>query len=437
MDNFPFEISQNNFPYNAPLGKNNVQSIYLLHTDRAYYKDIIVPMIANMYGITQMGNLLYEDALYGLVDESYNIIVPFTPFLKEIKSADENKKYAMDFVADAFNEMNAYLYGAALTGKISRDSPFLNLKAYNNYIDISIVIKEAQQKIASDFENYCSKDRALYSSITDEISFNKKYIDYIKNQIKNGTAITKGNIVLSTNYFNYISGLVIDIAKDKADNDTIKFNKYLSSPDFICFADACKRFGFKIDTNVPWRIYADLASPAMLGTTGNHIGYLSRYGIGNLTSLFTARYSKVYSDEILHVKNFFYNSYLTFFERNKYYEIDYKKITSCDITKGITKQRNIMTREQYFAAFPDTYWLRLYVYFKNYETKRGFKQQEFENIVREANNYVKVNKEFDALLYINNYFKQFKNVYYLSYLQNRRKKVETKAQNSGIVDIIF
>ncbi len=437
MDNFPSEISQNNFPYNAPLGKNSVQSIYLLHADRTYYKDIIVPMIADMYGITQFGSLLYQDALYGLVDESYNIIVPFTPFLKEIKSADENKKYAMDFVADAFNDMNAYLYGAALTGKITRDSPFINLKAYNKYIDISVVINEAQQKAASDFENYCSKDRALYSSITDEISFNKKFIDYIKNQIKSGTSITKGSIVLSTNYFNYISGLVIDIAKDKADNDTVKFNKYLSSPDFVCFADACKRFGFKIDTSVPWRIYADLTSPAMSGITNNHIGYLTRYGIKDLSSVFRARYSKVYSDEILHIKNYFYNSYSSFFERNQYYEVDYKKITSCDIKNGMTKKRNMLTREQYFTAFPDTYWLRLYTYFKNYETKRGFKQQEFENIVREANNYVKIDKQFDALSYINNYFKQFKSVYYLSYLQNRRKKVETKAYNSGMPEIIF
>lgn len=97
----------------------------------------------------------------------------------------------------------------------------------------------------------------------------------------------------------------------------------------------------------------------------------------------------------------------------------------------------MLTREQYFTAFPDTYWLRLYTYFKNYETKRGFKQQDFENIVREANNYVKIDKQFDALSYINNYFKQFKSVYYLSYLQNRRKKVETKAYNSGMPEIIF
>jgi hypothetical protein len=122
---------------------------------------------------------------------------------------------------------------------------------------------------------------------------------------------------------------------------------------------------------------------------------------------------------------------------NPYYELDYSKLESCDFRKGVVRKRDLITREQYYQKFPDTYWLRLYTYFRNYETRKGLTQQQFENIVREANNYVKAGKNLFALTFINDYFKEFKDVQYLSSLQANNKVVEQKAQSRFSPDLIF
>ena len=67
----------------------------------------------------------------------------------------------------------------------------------------------------------------------------------------------------------------------------------------------------------------------------------------------------------------------------------------------------VTTKEEYYKYFSDMFWLRLFVYFRNYETRKNLSQQQFENIVREANNFVKCNKMFAALTYVEKYFKDF------------------------------
>jgi hypothetical protein len=426
-----------NVQINKPLGKNSISSLYVLFEDRSYYHDFIIPAIIQNFGFVPFGDLTKNNSLYGLVDEQLNVITPDSSFLKLIPSADNKDKLVMDFVADAFIEMNNYLASAVVIGKLSKNSPYFNLKSHRSYINPATVVNESQIRILSKFNTYANSNKSLYSSIIDEESFNKKYIDYIKNQIKNNFVITKSGIVLSTNFFNFVSGLVIDIAKDKADNDTIKYDKYLNVNDFDCFRDACKRFGFKIDVNVPWRIYADLNSPAMKEKSGNHIGYMQRYNLGGITDLFSKRYLVAYAEEIEHLKNYFYNSYSDFMKNNLYYELDYNKLQSCDFRKSVVRKRDLITREQYYQKFPDTYWLRLYTYFRNYETKRGLTQQQFENVVREANNYVKAGRNFPALTYVNDYFKQFKDVQYLSSLQANNKVVEQRVQSAFVSDLIF
>lgn len=422
----------------SPLGKNSVSSLKVLFEDRDYYHRLVIPAInASFENQISFADLIKTESLYGLVDESLNIVLPIDGNMKEIASGDSDKKYVMSFVADAFNEMKDYLSKAAITGKINKNSVFCNLKAYRASVDKNILTNIVQVKLAVGFNKYALSNQALSAQIKDANTFNKKFFDYLKIQIKNNLPITLSSIVLSSNFSTFTSGLVIDIANDKADDDTIKYEKYFLDSAFNVFADACKRFGFKIDTNVPWRIMADLNSPAMKEKTGNHNGYMRRYNIGSVNELFNKKYTPTYLSELAFIREFFYKSYYQFVQQYPYYDPDYKKLDKCDFNNAVTGKRPLLTENQFYSLYPKTYWLRVYTYLRNYEEKRALTQQQFDNIVREANNFIKADREYSALEYINEYFKQFKNVHFLHSLQSTKDPVEQKIESNTMPDLVF
>ena len=192
-----------------------------------------------------------------------------------------------------------------------------------------------------------------------------------------------------------------------------------------------------IDEKVPWRIIADLNSPAMLEQIGNHNGYMRRYDIGNSDELFSKRYTPVILDELAHISNLFYNAYNSLITDYLNYEADYKKLDICDFKKQTIFEREPITRQQFFKLFPAEYWMRVFVYLKNYEEAKGLTQTKFENIVREANNFVSVGKIEQALLYVNGFFKDFNHVQYFSSLQNQNKTVEQVVHNTIPPELVF
>lgn len=421
-----------------PLGNNSVRSLGLLFSDREYYQNTIIPYISSFFQEKAIfADLLGKHSLYGLIDKELNILLPDESNMKELPSGNEDRQYAMDFVVDAFQEMNAYLISAVIMGKLSKDSPYYNLKVYNSYLDPRVQKNDIQRRIVTDFKKRIINDMSFSYKIKDAKSFNKYFLLTLKDLIKDGYPVSKSATVLKGNFLTFSSGLIIDFAKDKADNDLIKFDKYLSKEDFLVFAEACKRFGFMIDQNVPWRIIADLSSPAMLENTGTHLGYMFRKGISSVDDLFAKRYSKIALDEIYHLKSFFLDSYNSLLRDYPYYEVDYKKLQGCEFNNQTIFKREEITPINYFLEFKDDYWMRVFVYLRNYEEKRGLTQIDFENLVREANNFVFAGKTLNALIYANNYFKKFDRVKYFSSLQNRNKTLEQIVQSSTIPELVF
>ena len=430
------KVSDTDSIITTPLGKNSVSSLKVLFSDRLYYSDVIIPYIDYTNKEVMFGDLYTIDAFHGLVDKEKNIIIPNENFFKQIPSANQNNSIVMDFVADAFNDMDNYLAAAAIIGKISRNSVFFNLKSHTNYVNPNDYVKQIKNKFASSFYNILLVNQEMNSSIEDAHTFNVKFIHFLKKQIRDNLPVTKTSIINSTNFFSFVSGLIIDIAKDKADDDSVKFNKYFNDPNFATFADACKRFGFMIDQNVPWRIIADLNSPAMISKSGNHIGYMLRYNINNSTSLFNERYEPVFLSEIIHLKDMFWKTYYALAFKNSYYLPDLKHLVPCDIDNELYQSRELIDSEKYYKLFDDSYWLRLYAYLRNYETSTGLDQQAFENIVREADNYLKSGRYYPALEYINNYFKNNDKQFYVHALQNRKTEVQL-VQSKSTPDLIF
>lgn len=432
------EEENGNFPFSAPKGKNTVSSLAVLFEDRKYYADVIVPVVnSRLNNKAVFCDLLGKNALFGLVDVGLNAVEydERNEYLKEIPSGDGQPKFVMDFVADAFNEMNDYLKMAGMLGKISKKSVFYNLKAYSAFYSLKDAVSFVQEKYKKDFNKYILNNFDKSAKITDPSSFNKQFINFLKGKVKGGIPLTKTGIIFSLKMSKRVNALTIDIAKDKADDDGNKFKKYFLDNDFPVFVDACKRFGFLIDLNVPWRIIPDFSSPAMTQTTGTHVGYLTRYSMSSYADLIDIRYKPLIETELIHLIQMFYNIYSSFITENPYYKKDLKQMHSCD-DNSFYKRKEI-SFDKYVELFPMSYWMRLYVYLRNMEDERGFEQQEFENIVREANNYVNVGRMQEAMVFVNNYFKEFKNIYYFSSLRTNKSDVQQTVQSKMVSDLIF
>lgn len=422
-------------PFNA---QNETRSIILLSDGRKKYKDESINrilQIAKSYDIDNLpfGDVLEENVLYGILDDENDVILPrIENIVKGVNNAQ-----LQDFCNLALKEMSAYLQEARICGKIVAGKKYDNFTVTKSFTDVSNVYLFMHANIATGFKNLILKLKNENSQIVDHKSFVKKYIQFLFT-LGGSYALTKSHTVLSFNLLQYTSGLMFTIDKDDAGNDIKKYEDYLLSPNFLLFADTCKRFGFKIDKNMPWLLYADLNSPAMLGITGNHTGYMTRYGIKNVKDLFEKRFYKVYGQDLTELKQSFYNAYQIFLsDGNEYYRESDSKLCSRDAQKMTVYSRKNVTIEEFFADFPDSFWIRLYIYFRNTETGKGLTQVQFDNLSNEAAKYIKLGLSNEALVYVNQHFKDYNYINYVSSLQPKKEVLELQVSNVPRPKIVF
>jgi hypothetical protein len=390
-----------------PYGNNNVPSTGVLFEDRKVYYEYFVQQIKLLedYGSKiPFADLFLDNSMYGLIDLDANLIELKNPNKDLISVTGFNGQQfkLLNFVADAYLSMKSYMQKALLIGKVEANNPMTTLQIHRAYIDLNIYSAVTKDNLITDFKNSCLKDYELNSKITDHKDFVNEFNNYMFKIIKD-TYITRSSTALSSNFLGFSSGLIFDIANIETDDDLKKYDLFLNTDQFIIFAEACLRFGFRIDVNVPWRLIADINSPAMAP-------YLKKYNIINSKNLFDKYYQKIYNKELDELKNIYYEFYTKFLIENEFYQKSYKLLCEKNSQQNIVFKRDKPSKTMFFKDFTDEYWIRLYTFFKNYEFKRNLTQDEFDNIVRESIHYIRINKNDKALKYINKYFKNYNNI---------------------------
>jgi len=409
-------------PTSFPYGSNKVKSTSVLFEDRKLYKEYFIEQIKLIedYGSKiPFADLYLDNSLYGLVDLNADLIQLKNPNtdLKIVNGYNNENFKLLNFIADAYLDLKEYLNKVFLIGKMPANNFMTEMQIYRAYINpdsYDIVIKDI---IKNNFKNEYIKSQELNSSITDYHDFIIHYNNYLINNI-GSYPLTKGTSLLSSNFIGFSSGLVFDIANTEADNDLLKYIQFLSTKEFIIFAEACLRFGFRIDVNVPWRLIADLNSKAMYK-------YYERYQIKNINDVFSKYYKKTYTDELKNIKNFYFDSYNFYIKDNERYHKNHKDICAENSSKTIILTRQLANKEEFYKNYKDNYWIKVYTYFKNLEFQKGLTQTQFDNIVREAGEYCKIGKQERSLKYINDFFKDYNNIlYYKSKITIPEEKID-------------
>ena len=199
-----------------------------------------------------------------------------------IKNAQEGSTItALNFVAEAFDEMARHFEKCAQAGLIRGGEKYLSkLVAYKAYEDPMIKYSELQDAFAATIKK---KFRANKAQFVDIHGFLPQFLQLIEKPLTR-IPITYPGLLKSRLCTTMNTGLAIEIADVDCSDDVSKINDFVKSPNWKFFVNACNRFGFLIDENVPWRIVADVSPAAMRARE-------SKYNILPTSALFNIVYN--------------------------------------------------------------------------------------------------------------------------------------------------
>ena len=208
--------------------KSNKETASKLFYKRTYYDQIMKTM-----GKRNIINFYYgEKYLIGRVDTFYTpMVLERQSSLKNLSNSAyaDSPQSALNFVADAFEQMTKDFKLASSTNKIiSHDKYLSNLKVYKSYEDVSVKYEE----------HYGAFSRALVRKIRRDnlkITNFHEFCQILFARIASADAIkrfplTKAAFVKSRVCPMNISGLVIEIADESFANDDNKIKSFVQSP---------------------------------------------------------------------------------------------------------------------------------------------------------------------------------------------------------------
>lgn len=381
-------------------GKNSIErSDILFHSKRLYY--------SALKNEPRYLDLWYTKPLYGKVDPNFRIVTPFKDNMKVlIDGAAEGTSSALNFVADAFNAMNIYLEELALRKKIQAGSFFYPLKVENGWRHVSGMYGPHTKRIYNSFVSsyLLANGEKLNRQITSFHDFLPIFIDYL-NASSSRIPLTKTGFVSKLDCPYSTSGLVIEIARENDfSDDPKKYSKYFSDPQFSMFLEIANQFGFYVDMNVPWRLIANLDSPAWKTNTvlieiiDNYFeeGY-------DIQKVFDDFYYKPYLTDVQSLKFFamgFYNSFIT--ERPAFHKPVYCGGSSYQrgTIRGKKVYRKKITMEDMERFYDDLYWLKFYFLLRLMEDNIGISKHQTKHAIKEIEQQYGTKGYDSALEYI-------------------------------------
>ncbi len=349
---------------------NNESTIELFDKRLIYESDMVSAEYTNLINF-----LFAEKYIYGRVSRNYtpieiNLNETSLKNLAVTNKADANGFQAMDFVADAFNDLNAQFRNKVMSGQISANDQYLTtLEANKAY--------ESPRKQYSDY--FRSIKNFIIDIFTDrELNFKNfqefiTHFEAILEDVMNIGPISYPAFIKSRRCTMEATGLVINIASLDYSNDEQKIEKFKNSPNWEFYLNACRSYGFLVDAKNPWRLVADLGSPEM-------IQYARRYGRLSTDVVLAFNYMPAHITFYENFANLFLAMYNEI--KNEYVEKEYCQ--NGNVISRIVTPVNY-TMETLMETFSKADFLKLYMKIRLMEEKEvNLNEMQKENLQRDC-----------------------------------------------------
>jgi len=369
--------------------ESNGESTLELFNKRLIYR--------NDSGIARYTNLIdfiAEKMMYGRVSRRFvPIIIPEKS--KNLKSlnitvAQEKNMWALNFVADAFNDLEQQFRKAAITKKIDTKDPYLtNIKVYKAYENPRVRYQQYMNQLKATYRGLLNPKLYKIENFDDFTEF------LIKSMKVNGHRIpfTFPAYVKSRKCPITVSGLAIEIANLDASNDDGKIQAFIKSNNWKFFVNAAATYGFMIDKNVPWRLVADIGSSPM-------IQYATQYGFNSTDQVLNFAYGKAHLSYYGTFKARLFNMYNFVKPRS----IQYTEECNGRTIMRHKKPENYQSLSRLEDIYPESYFIKLYCNIRFEEEESEFTENERRLLVDDvlevakARNATKAISQFETIL---------------------------------------
>lgn len=429
-------------PYNSSNKINNTQILF--YGKRLYYETVIKQYPDSFV------DLWYDKPLYGKVDHRFRPVAPLVELLGTVDDgADKGNIYALDFVAEAFNAMKLYLQQLEFKKKIRKGPFFYPLRAYKGWEDLEILYRTHAQGMFSYFAtsyvvgNQGEVNRRI-RSFDDYLPFFKDYLNVLTNQVS--VPLTKTGFISQVSCPHRVSGLVIEIAEESDfSNDSKKYSRYFKDGAFSLFADITKKFGFYVDMNAPWRLVANLESPAWQQNPilKKIVDKYFKDGY-SVEAVFDRNFKTIHREDANNLKvlaRAFYNSYV----RDEP-SIDFAKVCYSPRSmrvpyrsKGVDSKkiyRRLTSDARIALKYSNLYWLRMYMQLRLKEMQKGISQNRVDFEMREIEQRYRIKGYRSALRYVAGRLSIYLEEQYAMFIEKQFKR-ENLLTNGNAPDIIL
>jgi hypothetical protein len=177
------------------------------------------------------------------------------------KQGDDNQSLCFLFVANAFKKMRLHYETLYSDGFIDQNSNFFTdtLQVYRAWESPTALYSNNQQFLYESFFEEVLQLLADNSTIKNFDDFVDILLKYVKSK---KTPFTRVGFNTSNLLSSFSTGLVLEVYKGEYGNDREAFD-FVNDPNFSLFEELCKKYGFRIDRNNPWRIVANINSERM------------------------------------------------------------------------------------------------------------------------------------------------------------------------------
>lgn len=386
--------------YYSHNSNNSIKSPGILFHGRRLYDAVLLdqPWAQNYLDLWNVS------PLYGKVDRQYNLVQLRGRNLSTVRDGmNRGNISALNFVADAFNAMGIYLKELEVKKKIPAETFFHPLEAYSGWSDFNDIYKQRVVQLYNFFFDRYISSGGYRRQMTTFEEYLPIFVSFINHITEQGFSITRGGVMLSSATPHAASGLIIEVGQEYSkSDDMIKLVNYQGQATYPIYVDVISKFGFYVDLHVPWRLIANLDSPAWKG--GNPIlqEIVDKYFEDgySVEHVFDNYYDKTYLNELQDLKVIalqFYNSYV---RENP--EIRTPVVcASGRVRQEITFPQRLRMEEM-MRLYDDLFWLDMYLHIKLREIRADVSVSQMKSEKRKLQQSYSVGGNETALEHISN-----------------------------------
>ena len=292
----------------------------------------------------QMEKFLYGRVNRQFVPMIYNEVNSMISLKQFPTTAGENMQ-AFSFVVDAFQDMKQQFTKAMLRKKISSTDIHLS------DLKIKKAFESPWVRYSRHAEDYMSSFIGRFKGakirVRDFEDFVLKFMDEFK-KTASTYPLTLSGFMKSRLCPISCTGLALELTNLNPANDIDKMTKFIGSKNYEFFVNACNSYGFMVDSNIPWRIVADIGSAKM-------VSYAARYQVGSTDTIINSGYQPA------HIMYFTETFKFQLFRMYQEIAAPYRESVECRGRTTITEiHPPRFTPRQFLEKYDDNYFLDLY-----------------------------------------------------------------------------